>query len=311
MFNNLRRYYNQNRKMIWRIVIIIVFAFLILFLLNTIAKNNNEKEKQEIKAKQLLQENNVKNTTSENKTSSSNESSSKSDKSREKISAIEQFINYCNKQELENAYNMLTDECKEELFSNIELFKNIYYDSTFENKAKEATIDNWSNNTYLVKLAESALATGKFADTKEEQKIDYITVKKVDGEYKLNINSYIGYKKIEKSVKDDGVTIEVLGKHTYSEFEKYVIKVENNSEEDVMLDSLESSSNMYLEDSNSNEYYAYTSELIGGLLNINRGHTKKIEIKFLNAFSSNKDLEKIVFSDYRKGNNQSKIKISL
>lgn len=310
MFNNLKRFYNQNRKKIWIGIIIIAFAFLMLQLVNTIAKNNNEKQLQELKNKATTQ-NSTQNTTSDGGDISSS-GTTQNQKTNSYVDTINQFIDYCNKQDLENAYNMITNNCKEEMFSNIEIFKKIYYDNTFENKQKDAVIDKWNNNTYVVKLAESALATGKIANTKEEQKIDYITVVKDDnGDYKLNINSYIGYRKIEKTVENDGVTIEVKGKNTYIEYETYKIKVINNSQDDVILDRLNDSYNLYLEDSNGNKYHAYTSELTTEILNVSKGHTRQIDIKFLNAYSSNKNIKKIVFSDYRKGNQQSKLNISL
>ena len=41
---NLKRYYNQNRKKIWGIVIIIAFALLIFYLVNYIAKKIDEED---------------------------------------------------------------------------------------------------------------------------------------------------------------------------------------------------------------------------------------------------------------------------
>ena len=315
MFNNLRRYYNQNRNRIWRVIIIIAFAFAILQLANTIAKNNNERKIREATSQtrtQTTTASSKSNTVSSGESSSYiSSSSSQTSETKAKISTIDQFVTYCNGQDLNSAYNMLTDSCKQEMFSNIDIFKNIYYDSTFENMQKEATIENWTNNTYLVKFTENALVTGKIATTKEEQKIDYITVvKDEENNYKLNINSYVGYTELSKSNKKDNVTIEVIGKHTYIEYETYVVKIINNSDEDVILDSLYNAEKLYIEDTKGVKYPAYTSEL-EGILNISAGHTRQINIKFFSSYSSSKKIRQLVFSDYMKGNVNSNFNISL
>ena len=39
---------------------------------------------------------------------------------------IDQFIKYCNSKDINNAYNLLSDDCKNEVFKNIETFNNNY-----------------------------------------------------------------------------------------------------------------------------------------------------------------------------------------
>ena len=66
---------------------------------------------------------------------------------------IEDFIKFCNNKEYENAYNLLTDGCKEVLFFNdIENFKK-YIDEIF-NSYKIYDIQNLSNgkNAYIYRL---------------------------------------------------------------------------------------------------------------------------------------------------------------
>ena len=299
MLNNLRRYYNQNRRKIWKVIIVIAFAFAMLQVANTIARNNSERQIRQAIAQTEVQQRESNNES--NEVVSSN--TSKTTGINKKISTIEQFVNFCNQQDLENAYNMLTNNCKEEMFSDIDTFKNIYYESTFENKSKVVSIEKWTNNTYMVKYTEDALATGKIATTKEEQKLDYITViEDEDNNYKLNINSYIGYEEIDKTKEDNNVTIEVLGKHTYMNYETYVVKIINKSSQDIILDDLENSESIYIEDNKGVKYSSYSGELTQSMMKVLKGHTKQLSIRFFSSYVSTKSIKQLVFSNCRINN---------
>ncbi len=313
MLNNLRRYYNQNRRKIWRVIIIIAFAFAMLQLANSIAKSNSERQIRQTTAQagiQTTEPSSESNVVSNEVVSSNTSKTTQTTGTNTKVSTIEQFVDFCNQQDLGNAYNMLTDECKEEMFSNIDTFKNIYYESTFENKQKVASIEKWTNNTYMVKYTEDALATGKIATTKEEQKLDYITViEDEDSNYKLNINSYIGYTEIGKTKEDNNVTIEVLGKHTYMNYETYVVKIANNSTQDVILDSLDSSENIYIEDTKGVKYSSYSGELSQSMMKVSKGHTKQLSIRFFSSYVSTKRIKQLVFSEYQSDNEKTRLSI--
>ena len=306
--NKLKRYYNQNRKKIWGIIIIVAFLFVILQLANYFAKKESEKTIENAKIQQEAKQNSQTNSISNENTVVDGNNNNQN----EKIVAIKQFVQDCNKGELENAYNMLTQDCKNEMYGDLETFKNLYYLNTFEGIEKEATIEKWSNNTYLVKLAKNALETGKIATTKEEQKVDYITAIKGDNDnYYLNINNYIGYKELSKTKEKDGVKIEVLAKNTYKDFERYTIRVTNNTESTIILDSLESSNGIYIEDANGVQYPSYNSELASSMVNIGSSYIKQMDIKFFSSYSSTKTIKQLVFSNYKRNRNLEKFVIEL
>lgn len=303
----LRRYYNQNRKKIWQIIIIIGFAFLMLRLANFIAKKQNEQNIQNVTVRQQA---NAKNNIVQGNTSQGNSSNTQVNKKTTETEVVKQFISYCNKKDLENAYNMITDECKEQMFNDIETFERIYYNSAFEGKSKDVVVDNWTNHTYLVYFKESALSTGKAKD--ENQRGDYITVvKDKDGNYKLNINNYIGYKEINKTKENQNIKMEVICSNAYMNYEEYKIKVTNQSDEEIILDRLTGTESIYLEDSKGMKYPFYGNELSIDQLTIPNGHTKIINIKFYNSYSSSKEIKTIVFSNLIKNNNQINYKIEL
>lgn len=308
--NNLRRYYNQNRKKIWGIIIVIAFAFVLLQLANELVKNKNQKE---IRQAQIQAEQQNTNEGNSNKTISSdvtNYDSSRRTKQSTATNTISEFLSYCNNKELDKAYEMISDECKEQMFNNIETFERIYYESAFENRIKEFSIEKWINNTYMVKINENALANGK--SSRDNQKTDYITpVKDDNNNYKLNINNYIGYKPLNKKKEQDGIQFEVLGRHIYFNYEEYVIKVTNNTTSEIQLDQLDTTRSLYIKDSNGAIYPAYKHELSPELLTFSGGHTRQLNIKFYSTYSSTKKIKELVFEEVKQSNNIKEVIIEI
>lgn len=293
--HKLMRYYNQNKKKIWGIVGIIVFLLIILQLLNYFAKKNNEAN---LNNTANAEQNNsivLNNSVLSSDKSAVDDETLSEEKINSEVTVIDQFIAYCNNKELENAYAMLTDECKEKLFSSLEEFENLYYNEIFNGEQKTCEIENWTNSIYMVYFLEDALATGKSNDGLNTQ--DYITVKKVDDEYKLNINNYVGYTELNKVAEQKNIKIEVLNKDIYMEYEEYTIKVTNNNEESIILDTLYDAETLYLEDKNESHYPMYNNEMTEAMLTVERGQTKEIKIKFYSRYISSKEIKKIVFSN--------------
>lgn len=289
---NIRRYYNQNRKKIWGIIIIIAFAFLMFYLLNYIVDNTKEEENIQITNEINYKTNSSKITTNQSVVTGENVSSNQL---KTQTGVIDQFISYCNEKNLQEAYDLLTDECKEQIYNSLEIFEQAYYNDVFGGETKTATVENWVDNTYRVRIVDNLLATGKSNDGYSKQ--DYITVKKVGDEYKLNINNYIGYTEIGETTEQDDIRIEVISKNTFMNYEEYKIKVTNNTDKDIMLDGRSDVRSLYIEDSREKKYSSYNHELTDPMLLVQSGHTNELSIKFYSSYTSNKSIEYMVFSD--------------
>ena len=306
--NNLKRYYNQNRKKIWGIIIIIAFVLLLIQLANGYVSRSNERRIEQARIQLEKSKENTQTTEQEN--SSSTTRTQKETKS-ENISTIEQFLNFCNNKELDKAYEMVTDDCKKQMFNDLGTFEKIYYNSAFENRKKEFSIEKWSNNTYMVKINENSLALGKTA-TEDNQKIDYITPIKDDNDnYKLNINNYIRYEEINKESTQDGIKYEVIGRNTYMNYEEYILKVTNNTKDEIELDPIDNTRSLYIEDTKETIYPAYKHELTKEMLTVYPGHTDQISIKFYSTYTSNKSIKYIVFGQTKKAGQINEVKIGL
>lgn len=294
---NLRRWYNQNRGKFW-LVIIIILA--LIFFVQIV--NNFYKEKSATNKNQTNISSGVRNTINNNisgtleSTTSLIEGSSISGKNLEnQTSVIDTFIKYCNGGNIDNAYNLLTEECKEEVFPSLEIFKNKYYDNVF-NTYKTYTIQNWFKNTYKIKLTEDALTTGKVGANSAYLQ-EYMTVEKKDSEYKLNINNYIGRTYINRTETVKGIAINTIKKETYMEYSQYTVKIKNTTNNTILLDNGEYTDTIYLLDKKDIKEYANTGEIIYSNLELMPGETKNYTFKFSNSYSNTREMIYLVFQN--------------
>lgn len=305
--NKFVRYYNQNRREIFLIAIIILFAIFLLHFINYgIAKKHNEELLQE-KESNTTQNIAIKYDESINTyqaiSGKKNDVTSEND-----IDNIIKFIGYCNEGNIDEAYGIISDECKDALFPSLDDFKHLYYDNNFSTN-KSYSIQNWSHQTYKVDLKENMLHTGK---TNMNNIQDFITVVKYKNEYKLNINNFIGKKNINKTSNMKNITIEVISKNTFMSYETYNFKITNDNDFAVYLDELNETDTIYLTDKNDLKYIAYSHELSREQLKINPHTSITPEIKFTNAYIVDRDFEKITFSNVLLDNEeQEKTKISV
>jgi len=287
--NNIIRFWNQNRKGIITGIVVIVLLIIFIQILDNMAEeelkkgHNIEKtqEKEDLPTESIIGGQTV-----------------KKEVTKSNVEIIESFIEKCNNGDVTGAYQMLTDDCKEALFTTEENFKNGYYNIIFKNK-KIVKIDNFiSDNrryTYRVTLNEDILSTGNVKDSSSYQ--DYITVDENQEEAKLNINSFIYKKEINKESEKDGIKITILSKEIYKENEKYQIKIENNTDKKILVDTRDSSKTIYLLGSNNIKYNSNISELSSALLEIPAKFYRNYEIKFNKIYSSGVGERGIVFSD--------------
>ena len=181
--SNLRTILAENRYKILAIIIAIILILCVIRLLNEMAKNANRKTENTV---------NIETSTTYKPQETILQGENVPDFQQEKNdNVMENFIKYCNKKEIQKAYNLLTDECKEILFnSDIQNFEKDYINKIFTTE-KSYTMKSWiktSNSyTYKVKIMEDMLSTGKVNEAVE----DYYTIVNKNGENKLNINSYV------------------------------------------------------------------------------------------------------------------------
>ena len=303
--NKIIRYFNQNRRKIYTIIVIVAFGYFLLQFANYMAANsyNNIEPNKVVNQNEniIVGQDNI-------NIDSAITGTTGGTTAKKETEVIQQFIQYCNEGKTTEAYNMLSNECKENIYPKLDNFIKDYYKNNF-NESKSFNIQRWTGSIYKVDLKENMLHTGKIST---ENKQDVMTVVYDEGTYKLNINSFIRRTQLNKLTKIEDISIKILYKDTYMNYETYIFEVENKSGKNIYLDNLEKSSTTYIVDENDVKHTANLNELGQEQLQIYPYSKNEIQITFSNSYISGRDYSKIVFENVilDEANNESK-KISI
>lgn len=287
--HRITSWYNKNRTRIW-VAILAIFIIALIWWAFMNMSNQNKRNGQNTYT--TIDTNTLNSITMESQQSALSGNGITTNKKG--IEAIDNFITYCNFGKIQEAYNLLSKECKEEVYPELSDFQNSYYKHTFGNEKRSVSIQNWIDDIYKVNFVGDALSTGKYE--KDSILQDYITiVKDNDGNYKLNIHNYIGRKKIDKTGSYDNIQVKVVKKDIYVDYEIYTFEVTNYSDNSIALGDIENLDCSFLSDKNDLKYAASIGELSQGDIAVGNKQTKVMKIKYANKYSSTREIKKIVF----------------
>lgn len=290
---NIKRFINRNGKLIWYIALIIVFVFFI------ISYFNSYYEKEENVKKVQMSENDNFSKVTENNSNYNSETviMTYSTDCKTSLKAIKSFIYYCNNKDIENAYKMLTEECKNAMFPSVEEFEKIYINNIF-NIQRTYELEKWSTeenkNTYLISLYGSILETGKL----DEYTQDYYTlIKNDEGIYRLNINNFIYAEKKNVEISTNGVAVKIENVDIYDEYEKVTITITNNTSKQICLTGNKSNENIYLLDANNITYLSLNSIFDREDLVLEPKTTQTFTVQFNKIYNATNKANTLVLSD--------------
>lgn len=126
-YNNFFRFINQKRNIIIIVAIICAFIILLIKTLNGIV-SESEDEKNNNNAENILDE------VKSSRTSVITDSTLDTGTATENYNLIKEFVDLCNKNNANEAYNMLSNECKENIYPNIETFTKNYIETVFKSE---------------------------------------------------------------------------------------------------------------------------------------------------------------------------------
>ncbi len=285
-------FYNSNRRVIWIAILAIAFTIILLQTLNNDAKKRN------LKINTNDEINSSSNTTiypnNQEDSLSSNYNSEKIQD--EKLKLISAFLEKCNNGKIKEAYDLLSTDCKEEMFPVLEKFKNDYTDLVF-NTAKTYDIKLWMSgkySIYKISIYENALATGVVNNNAIDS---YYTVVEENNDYKININNLIAKEELNTENSNDYVRINVISRKIYIDYEEYEIKITNNTQKTILMDGYRKNNSMYLQDSVGGKKTAYTNEIPERLLIINPLLSITRTIKFNKSYTEKISSKGITFED--------------
>lgn len=296
--NKFIRFYNQNRYMVWVVALSIAAFIALIQIFDDFAYEKN-------KANENINNSN-KNTINYNYSVITGQ-----EVNSEVSKIIDEFIEYCNNGQVENAYEMLSEECKIILYPSVEEFTEKYYNRIFkENKSYiyQAWISQSRMYTYRIDFTEDMLATGSPSKTSI---IDYYTIVKKDNKYKLNINKFVGIENINKETTKDNVSINIKRKKIYMDYEVYDIEVKNNTRDIIMLDDMQSTDNIYVEDNNEEKYFWYNHEYLENDVTVRAGFTQSLSIKFNKRYNKTNKTARMIFKNVLLSDGITKINIEI
>ncbi len=218
---------------------------------------------------------------------------------KEEDNLINKFVDFCNKNDFKSAYNLLTDDCKSNLYPNLDSFINKYCKYIFQSQ-KEYNMQSWINkgkfNTYRVRFIEDFLNTGDYENSEKLE--DYITiVTDNDGNKGLNVNSYIGRSIENKTTNLDELEANVSNIDTYKDYVTIYMDLKNKTENEMQLDILRSNIGIKLACNDGKEYALDQTNLTQLSLNLKPNAKKQIKLTFKKQYGNNVTPAKINFKN--------------
>lgn len=221
-----------------------------------------------------------------------------SEEYEEENNLVEVFIDNCNNQNVEEAYEMLTNDCKEDLFPDVETFKENYYNNIFTEK-RVYNMQSWivkeNYHTYIVRFVNDALNTGIYKKDNVYQ--DYITIVNENDSKKISICNFIKNEKVNKTLDENQISISVTNKKEYMDYLVFVINVKNNSSKTIKLDAYERLDGIKLKMNNGSNYPIDWNGFIMDNLIIKPGNNQKLQIRFNVPYGLNSIPKKIEFTN--------------
>ena len=286
----LIRYWNQNRLKIIITVIIIVFIIILIQVINSILKNVNVVEN--------INNGQIKYTSKQTETVITGEKLPE-EKVNTNVELIKQFVDYGNKKQYENAYNLLTEDCKNQFYGTLDLFISKYCNNVFATE-KTYDLELWYNtsNTYTYRITyieNNILATGNVSSNNNIE--DYITIVEEANGNKLSINGFLGKSNINKKKEQEGIELTINERFVYRDFEEYSISIKNNTDKTILLSEGIDSNDICLLDSNNVEYASMLNEIPLINLELSPGMQKTFNISFYKMYNPYRTIEKICFKN--------------
>ena len=149
----------------------------------------------------------------------------------------------------DDAYKMISDECKAVYFPTLDAFKQ-YTDMVFDEN-KIYYLQNFSNYKgkyiYRMRIMEDLMATGLTGKDElyfYEEKI--VLEETEDGKIALSVRQFIDNETLEEIYEDDYVKIWVESKNVFYEEEYYHVKIKNKTSNTVVLADTQESKEVLL-----------------------------------------------------------------
>ena len=210
---------------------------------------------------------------------------------------VEKYFTYCNYKEYENAYNLLTTECRTYLYGDdISLFAD-YVDSIFTTK-KIYSLQSYSNvgDTYIYDMIitddiEATGTTGTYEPYREK-----IAVRKVADEFMISNQGFMDSQKYNIVSEDENLRVEIASKDMSYKKEGYNVTITNKTDSYIVIldNTLKNEITLNLGDQKRG-----ASNFSNASLVLNPGQTRKEVFIFDKFYDDGKDPTEISLENVR------------
>lgn len=211
-------------------------------------------------------------------------------------SIVNKFMEYCNTGKIEDAYSLLSDDCKDNLYQTIEKFRENYYNKIFSKKRLynlQAWISEGKYTIYRIRYTNNMLATGTYEKLDVYQ--DYITLIKNSKEEKIAIGSFVMSEELGAETNTELIYAKVIKRNIYIEDEEYEIAIKNKTSNTILLDDLKDNKDIILINSSNEIHTTYINKIFLTDITIKPGETKKIRLRFKKTCDSTRKSQYIEF----------------
>ena len=290
---NIVRFYNRNRKTIWLIIFVILFVLFIINALDNFYEVRSRRS--DNSTSQQLNENK----TYKNESQAMVQGQITSEKKQQEFGElIDEFLGYCNNNQVQEAYGLLSSNCREKLYPTQDAFYNEYYSKIFDSR-KSYDFQLWSaidkTYVYLVKIFEDMLSTGIAGSQNYIQ--EYISIVEEGSQYRVNVGGLVKNIEYNDSSEKNGIKIEAVESDEYMDYTIYHFKITNNTTKNILLGLIDDENSINVEDNQGNKFQAGLMEQVENDLIVEANTTKDIEIRFNRSYSTQTEPRRINFNN--------------
>lgn len=286
MFTDLRlkilHFVKKNKK----VVFIVICVWMIVFFINMFLKSYHPKPELQTT---YTPHQSVMDTKSKVSKRTSNEIEDK----------IDEYMGYCNDANWAEAYNMLSDTCKETVFDNsLDNFMDYAYQKM--PTEKKYAIQDFSNdgNTYIyqIKYADDMLATGLTNTTYQYTEEKIVFKKKKNGKLEMAVGNFVDYGEIKNIFENEYLKVDVKSVVKYYSMEEYVVKFTNRTDDTIVIaDGAEGNEVLLnLASSDTRERMNIDSDIV-----LAPKKSTTVKFKFEKFYDNDDDAKNIVFNSVR------------
>lgn len=208
---------------------------------------------------------------------------------------IEKYIDHCNNEQYTDAYNMLSDECKE-YFGNFNTYA--YYVSNKFDKPKIYSLQNYSNANekyiYNIKLYDDILATGLTNSVYNYQEEKITVSYDEDRNLVFSIGNFIGKEKVNSVQENDYLKVDVRNKTVKYGTETYEVRFTNRSENIIVIKNNTVKEEIVLKLNGEIREEMYNEEIV-----IYPGESNTYTFVFEKFYDDSEESQSIIFNTIR------------